>query len=172
MFIAFICIQVLSLIWFLYLLARNGYFSIQIHRKTKFLFKTKNKESQDSSSMIIRILERYKNGEFNVQKSKFNDNLLFTKTFQNGSTKYDSQRMYVQVGDPLDKCFGWVSDEARHVVHYRQNHGMICDGHGPITYEAWEMLMELRTLLYEDDETPANHNFFKHKHKNEEVHLS
>ncbi|AMM43739.1 membrane protein [Pectobacterium phage vB_PcaM_CBB] len=166
---AMLCIQILSIFWFLAGLANNGYMGIRMQRRIKFLLRTTDK---DSSSMIIRIIERYNNGEFTVQKSKYNDNLLFTKVIGEGALSYDTQRMYVQVDEPLDKCFGWVSDEPIHVVHYKQNFKDLCNGRGAISFEAWSMLMELRSKLNEDSEKPVRHGFFKRKHKNEEVHLS
>lgn len=167
--IAAIGMQILSMLWLLCGLASNGYLGITIQRRMKFLLRSTDKES---SSMAIRIIERYNNGEFTVQKSKYNDNLLFTKVIGTGAASYDTQRMYVQVDDPLDKCFGWVADEPMHVVHYNQNFGMVCKDRGAISYEAWSMLMELRSKLNEDAEKPVRHGFFKRKHKNEEVHLS
>lgn len=169
MAIAMLCIQLLSMFWFLTVAANNGYFGIRVQRRIKFLLRTTDK---DSSSMIIRIIERYNNGEFTVQKSKYNDNLLFTKVIGEGALSYDTQRMYVQVDEPLHKCFGWVSEEPMHVVHYEQNFGMVCKDRGAISFEAWSMLMKLRSKLNEDAEKPVRHGFFKRKHKNEEVHLS
>lgn len=169
MAISMLCIQILSMFWFLIVLANNGYMGIRMQRRIKYALRTIDK---DSSSMIIRIIERYNNGEFTVQKSQYNDNLLFTKVVDNGSITYDTQRMYVQVDDPLHKCFGWVYDEPLHVGHYNQNVGMVCKDRGAISFEAWSMLMELRFKINEDDKKPVRHGFFKRKHKNEEIHLS
>lgn len=167
--VADIIMLVVSCIWFIASIINSGYLGINFQRRIKFLLQ---KTDKDSSSLIIRIIERYKNGEFTVQKSKYNDNLLFTKVIENGGMSYDTQRMYVQVDEPLNKSFGWVADEPVHVAHYKDNFRDICNGRGAISYEAWSMLMELRSKLNEDAEKPVRHGFFKGKHKKEEVHLS
>lgn len=166
---AFILMSVFSIVWFVLSTANCGWYGIKLQRRVRFSLRIID---EDSSSLLIRILERYNNGEFTVQKSKYNDNLLFTKVLDNGEISYDTQRMYVQVDDPLHKCFGWVADEPIHVVHYNHNLSTACNNREAISFEAWLMLMELRSKLNEDAEKPVRHGFFKRKHKNEEVHLS
>ena len=163
---AFIAMSVFSILWFGLSTANCGWYGIKLQRRVRFSLKLID---EDSSSLLIRIIERYNNGEFTVQKSKYNDNLLFTKVIGEGALSYDTQRMYVQVDDPLHKCFGWVAEEPMHVVHYDQK---FRNGREAISFEAWSMLMELRSKLNEDAEKPVLHGFFKRKHKNEEVHLS
>lgn len=168
MLTATIIMWFLSIVWGMLSAAMSGFMGEKAKRRLKYLcVDTKSSES------LIRVLERYKNGEFTVQKSNYNDNLLFTKVENNSSgVEYDSQKIYVQVQDPLHKCFGWLADEPHHSWHYDQNFGMICKNRRAISYEAWKMLMELRSTLNEDSEKPVRHGFFKRKHKNEEVQLS
>lgn len=158
----------ISLVWGMTAANSMGFFGVKSQRRTKYIITDK-----ESSDRLIRVIERYNNGEFTVQSSKFNDNLLFTKVEQNsGGVEYDAQRIYVQIDDPTSKCFGWLAEEPYHVAHYKQNFGMICKNRGAITFEAWNMLMKLRSTLKEDSEKPVRHGFFKRKRKNEEVHLS
>lgn len=157
-----------SAVWFFFHASLFGWFGIRAQRYILHFFKDKAE-----SERLLRVLERYENGEFTVQISKYNDNLLFTKVLQHGSgIQYDAQRIYVQIDQPDHYCFGWMADEPVHVAHYIQNHGMIRNDRKAISTEAWIKLMELRSLLMEDQDKPVKHGFFKRKRKNEEVHLS
>ncbi len=155
--------------WFIRQASLAGWLGIRAQR-----YQLHGLKDKAESERLLRVLERYDNGEFTVQLSKYNDNLLFTKVLQNGSTgvQYDAQRIYVQVDQPDHYCFGWMADEPLHVAHYHQNFGMIRNDRKAISTEAWVKLMELRSVLMEEREKPAKHGFFKRKRKNEEVHLS
>lgn len=128
-------------------------------------------KDKEESARLLRVLERYENGEFTVQLSKYNDNLLFTKVQQRkNGVKYNSQRIYVQIDQPDHYCFGWMADEPLHVAHYLQNFGNNQNNRKAINTDAWLKLMELRSVLMEDRDFPYKRNIFKRK--NEEVHLS
>jgi hypothetical protein len=153
--------------WFIMEASLAGWFGIGPQRFQMHPFKDKAE-----SARLLRVLERYENGEFTVQLSKYNDNLLFTKVIQNGAVSYDAQRIYVQIDQPDHYCFGWLADEPLHVAHYKQNKNNVRNGRKAISTEAWKKLMKIRSMLKEDNEKDVQHGFFKRKHKNEEVHLS
>lgn len=169
MWIGFSIMTGISAGWFITEASLAGWFGIRAQR-----FQLHGRKDKAESERLLRVLERYENGEFTVQLSKYNDNLLFTKVLQHGtsSVQYDAQRIYVQVDQPDHYCFGWMADEPLHVAHYHQNILNLKKGRKAISTEAWVKLMEIRSVLMEEREKPVRHGFFTRKRKNEEVHLS
>lgn len=153
----------ISFLWFYWESAKTGWFGVRSQR-----YALHGSKDKIESERLLHVLERYEIGELTAQLSRYNDNLLFTKVLNNESTgvEYDSHRIYVQIHNPFDKCFGWLEDEPRHVNHYLYD--SVCGGRAAISHEAWERLMKLRNILLEEH----SENSPIRKRKNEEVILS
>ena len=164
MFSTFIVMSIISALWLSYPLAIKGWFGIRIQRRVKFLIYDK-----EESSRLLRVLERYKAGDYTVQFSQYNNNLLFSKVAENQhGFSYDISQIYIVVENKEDISFGWMNDESYHYRVFQNAKFRAC--RSAINTKAYNELVEFLNFINEEN-SQSKRNWFG-KRKNEEIHLS
>lgn len=157
----------ISMLWGISSAISMGVFGLKAKRRYKYLL-----TDRKSSEQLIRILERFKCGEFTVDFSICKTHLIFTKVEHNKhGILYNSQVILVQIEDPLSLCFGWLSNKHHTKTKYERIYSDgLRQGRAAISFEAWKMLMDLVCELKE--EPPVSSRIIKRKNKKEVVNLS
>ncbi|SOK58978.1 hypothetical protein [Yersinia phage fHe-Yen9-03] len=165
--IALFVAMIISAIWFLYYSARAGWYGVHIKRRLSYGI------DKDESEKLMRIITRYRIGEFNVKKKYYGGlNLLFTKP-ANSVVRYNESMYYVNIENALSRSFGWISTEPHITSLYGDPDDEIDKSKNGISNEAFDELIKLLEELFPDTtklETKKTRSF--NKSKNEEVHLS
>ncbi|AQW88697.1 putative tail protein [Erwinia phage pEa_SNUABM_50] len=166
MTIALIIAVIISAIWFWCFSARAGWYGVHIERKYKLKF------DEDASSQLLRIIARYRAGEFLVEKSMYGENLLFTKPVKSSNTitEYSESKYFINIEKPFSRSFGWVSDESHLSAWISERSD---EYKGAINNDAFDALIEVLVEISPETigvDISGNRRF--RKSKNEEVQLS
>jgi len=159
-----IIMSLISLLWFLISAGLRGWFGVSFKRRLEW-FTFDNEESE----RLYRIIQRYKNGEFTVQFSHYNNSIMFTK-WVNGSLptiKFPENTFYVNIAKEDSRSFGCITDEP---LHHTTIENTVSIKSYKINNKAYK---ELVSLVKELRNEPINPKLgWWAKRKNEDVHLS
>ena len=163
---------VVSAIWYFTAATMAGKFGKRLQRRLKYL----NFDSANTD-FLLNVLERYKAGEFTVQRSHYHDSLIFAKVITNPSNgiEYHEQQFYVSVDDPDEMTFGWISDESKSskiILNemYKGIHGI---NRSAVSNEAYFELINIHSELLKNwGEEPRYSDLQKKPKNKKEVILS